>query len=177
MTATLLIPRPGPTEHAPYYARYIGRVPDGDLIALLRDQVIETSALLRGVSDDRANFAYAPGKWTIKEVVGHISDVERVMAYRALRFARKDATPLPGFDENAWGPAGEFGARTLGDLVEELQVVRAATIQLAKHLSQEALARVGTANGTPTSVRALLYIIAGHERHHAELLRERYLSA
>jgi hypothetical protein len=177
MSNHVAIPRPGATEHAPYYAKYIGRVPDGDLLELLRAQVMDTSALLRGVSDEQANFAYAPGKWTIKEVVGHITDVERVMSYRALRFARNDLTPLPGFDETAWGTNGNFAARTLDDLVEELQIVRAATIQFAKHLSDEALARVGTANGTPASVRALLYIIAGHERHHAELLRERYLSA
>jgi uncharacterized damage-inducible protein DinB len=172
---TLTIPRPKADEHSSYYSRYIDRVPDGDLVALLRDQLIETVALLRGVPADREDFAYAEGKWTIKEVVGHIIDVERVMSYRALTFARNDATPLPGFDENAWVPEGNFGARTLTDLVEEWQLVRAATVHFAKNLDAAMLARRGLANGQGVSVRALLYIIAGHERHHLALLRERYL--
>lgn len=171
---TSTIPRPKADEHSPYYARYIDRVPDGDLIALLRDQLMDTVALLRRVPTDREDFAYAEGKWTIKEVVGHIIDVERVMSYRALTFARNDATPLPGFDENAWVPAGNFGARTLTDLVEELQLVRAATVHFAKNLDAAMLARRGLANGQGVSVRALLYIIAGHERHHLALFRERY---
>ncbi len=169
------IQRPQPDEHNPYYGKYIDRVPEGDLVSLLREQVIDTVALLRGVSAERANHAYAPGKWTIKEVVGHLMDTERVMAYRALAIARNDKTNLPGFDENAWVPAGNFGVRTLDDLLEEFQVVRAATVQLAKHLDAEVLARKGTANGHPVSVRALFYIIAGHERHHVALFKEKYL--
>jgi hypothetical protein len=172
---TTTIQRPLADEHAPYYGKYIARVPDGDLVSLLRDQLMDTVALLRGVSPDRADFAYGPGKWSIKEVVGHMIDVERVMSYRALRFARNDATELPGFDENSWAVAAGSASRTLGDLLEEFQVVRSATIHLAKHLSADALARRGSANGQQVSVRALFYIIAGHERHHAELLRERYL--
>jgi hypothetical protein len=172
---TTTIQRPLADEHAPYYGKYIARVPDGDLVLLLRDQLMDTVALLRGVSPDRADFAYGPGKWSIKEVVGHMIDVERVMSYRALRFARNDATELPGFDENSWAVAAGSASRTLGDLLEEFQVVRSATIHLAKHLSADALARRGSANGQQVSVRALFYIIAGHERHHAELLRERYL--
>ena len=169
------IPRPKSDEHSPYYARYIDRVPDGDLVALLRDQLVDIVALLRDVPPDREDFAYGPGKWTVKEVVGHIIDVERVMGFRALWFARNDAAPLPGFDENTWVPEGGFGARTLADLVEELQIVRASTVYFATHLDSGVLARRGVANGQPVSVRALLYIIAGHERHHAALLRERYL--
>jgi hypothetical protein len=172
---TTTIQRPLADEHAPYYGKYIARVPDGDLVSLLRDQLMDTVALLRGVSPDRADFAYGPGKWSIKEVVGHMIDVERVMSYRALRFARNDATELPGFDENSWAVAAGSASRTLGDLLEEFQVVRSATIHLAEHLSADALARRGSANGQQVSVRALFYIIAGHERHHAELLRERYL--
>jgi hypothetical protein len=173
--STTTIERPQADEHAPYYGKYIARVPDGDLTSLLREQLMDTVALLRGVAPDRADFAYGPGKWSIKEVVGHMIDVERVMAYRALRFARNDKTDLPGFDENAYAQFSGAASRTLGDLLEEFQVVRSSTIHLARHLSAEALARRGSANGTPASVRALLYIIAGHERHHAELLRERYL--
>lgn len=173
--STMTIPRPGADEHVEYYSRYISKVPDGDLIAMLREQVMETVGLLRGLSDDQGNFAYAPGKWTIKEVIGHIADAERVFQYRALTFARAPGTSLPGFDENAWVPTGEFGRRTLEDLLEEFQVVRASTVQLARHLDDEMLTRRGSANGNDITVRALLYIIAGHERHHAALFRERYL--
>lgn len=168
------IQRPHADEHSPYYAKYIAQVPDGDLVSTLREQLIDTAALLRNAGD-RADYAYAPGKWTVKEVIGHISDVERVMSYRALRIARGDQTNLPGFDENTFGANANFGRRTVDDLLEELQVVRAATIHLAKQLDAEELARRGTANSHAISVRALFYIIAGHERHHAELLRERYL--
>jgi hypothetical protein len=174
MSSSMIV-RPQADEHSPYYGKYIGRVPDGDLTSLLQEQVDETAALLRTVSPDQADFAYAPGKWTIKEVVGHMADVERVMAFRALWFARADNTELPGFDENAWALRAGAPRRTIPDLLEEFQVVRSSTLHLAKHLSPEALAHRGTANGAPVSVRALFYIIAGHERHHVDLLRERYL--
>ena len=173
--STLTIPRPTADEHVEYYSRYISKVPDGDLIAMLRDQIVETVGLLHGLSDEQANYAYAPGKWTIKEVVGHIADAERVFQYRALTFARSPGTSLPGFDENAWVPAGEFGRRALADLLDELQVVRASTVHLARQFDEEMLKRRGSANGNDISVRALLYIIAGHERHHVALFRERYL--
>jgi hypothetical protein len=173
--STVTIPRPQANEHVEYYARYISQVPDGDLIAMLRDQIMETVSLLRGLPRAKGDYAYAPGKWTIKEVIGHLSDAERVFQYRALTFARAPGTALPGFDENAWVPAGNFGVRTLDDLLEEFQIVRAATVQLARHLDEETLKQRGTANGNEISVRALLYIIAGHERHHLALFRERYL--
>jgi hypothetical protein len=173
---TTTIERPQTDEHSPYYSKYIDRVPDGDLVSLLREQLMETVALLRDVSPAQAEYAYAPGKWSIKEVVGHMIDTERVMSYRALRIARNDKTDLPGFDENVFVANANFGSRTLGDLLEEFQVVRAATIHLAKHLDAEAAMRRGSANGHVVTPRALLYIIAGHERHHGALLRERYLS-
>jgi uncharacterized damage-inducible protein DinB len=176
MTSTTTIPRPQSDEHLAYYAKYIEKVPDGDLVALLRDQVMDTVALLRDLSDEQGNSAYAPGKWSIKEVIGHVIDTEKVMAYRALTFVRAPGTELPGFDENAWTPAGSFNARTIADLLEELEVVRATTAHFARHLDAEALTRRGRANGAEVSVRALLYIIAGHERHHVGLLRERYLA-
>jgi|SRR6185437_5577399 uncharacterized damage-inducible protein DinB len=166
---------PKADEHAPYYARYIERVPSGDLVTVLRDQSMETVALLRDVSPELANFAYAPGKWTVKEVVGHVIDSERIFAYRALRFARGDSTELAGFEQDPYVPAGNFGRRSLGDLLEELQVVRAATIHLVRHATDEVLSRRGIASGKEVTVRALFYIIAGHERHHVGLLRERYL--
>jgi uncharacterized damage-inducible protein DinB len=168
------IPRPASDEHDPYYGRYIDLVPNGDLIQLLGSQLRATVAALSKVPADREDFAYAPGKWTIKETVGHVTDAERVFAYRALCIARGDQSSFPSFDENAYVPNGEFASRTLGDLVEEMQAVRAATIQLAKHLSDAALARRGTASGKTITPRALFYILGGHERHHVALLHERY---
>jgi uncharacterized damage-inducible protein DinB len=174
--STMTIPRPQADEFFDYYGRYIAKVPDGNLISLLREQAVETVTLLQGLSPEQANYAYAPGKWTVKQVIGHISDAERIFAYRALRFARKDPTPLASFDENAYVDHADFTTRSLGDLLEELQVVRASTIHLARSMDTETLARRGVASGHEVSVRALFYIIAGHERHHADLLRERYLS-
>ena len=171
---TTTIPRPRADEHAPYYSRYIALVPDGDLVEMLRSQQLDTMRLLRPLSDERARHAYAPDKWTVKEVVGHLSDAERIFAYRALRFARADAQGLTGFDENAYVPAGRFNERTIGDLLDELAAVRAATIHLFRHLDDEALARRGAANNNPITVRAIAYVIAGHERHHVTILRERY---
>jgi DinB superfamily len=180
MTATTpltTIPRPGADEHSPYYATYISLVPDGNLIEMLQEQQQETVALLRGLSEKQALHAYAPGKWTIKEVVGHLSDGERIFCYRALRFARDDKQPLPGFEENAYVPAGRFNSRTLGDLVAEFVAVRAATVHLFRNLNETELARMGVANDNPITVRAIAYIIAGHERHHLGILRERYLKS
>jgi hypothetical protein len=167
--------RPDASEYAPYYDKYVQRVPDGDIAAVLRNQIAETAALLRTAPADRADSAYAPGKWTLKEVVGHMIDVERVMSYRALRFSRGDATDLPGFDENAFVANSNFSRRTLSDLVDELEAVRLATVHLAKHIDADALTRRGTANNMAVTVRGLLYIIAGHELHHVALIRERYL--
>jgi uncharacterized damage-inducible protein DinB len=175
-TPTVSITRPEAREHSEYYSRYIQRVPDGDVVALLREQLTDTVALLRDLSPERADSTYAPGKWTIKEVVGHLADTERVMAHRALRFSRDDKTDLPGFDENAYVANANFGRRTLGDLLEEFQAIRASTIQFASHLDVTEVTRSGKANGQPVSVRALIYIIAGHERHHVALIRERYLT-
>ena len=168
------ISRPAAAEYDPYYGRYIEKVPEGDLLRTLETQARETQALLAGLSDARALHRYAAGKWSIKQVVGHVADTERVYAYRALRFARADATALPGFDENAWVPAGTFDARSLADLAAELGAVRGATLALFRGLDAAALARRGTANDAAVSVRAIAWIIAGHERHHVALLHERY---
>jgi DinB superfamily len=166
--------RPAADEHAPYYGKYIALVPAGDLVEVLRSQEPELVALLQSFAGDAAERGYAPGKWTVKEVVGHLSDVERVMGYRALRIARGDATPLPGFDENAYTPAGAFGARTLDDLIDELLAVRAATVALFGGLPADAWERRGTFSDGPGTTRALACIIAGHTLHHAEILRTRY---
>jgi hypothetical protein len=175
MASATRIPRPNSDEHIAYYGKYVSLVPDGDFLTQLESEIGNTAALLRRAPADRADFAYAPGKWTVKEVVGHMADVERVMGFRALWFARQDAQALPGFDENAWVPSGNFADRSLSDLTDEFQTVRASTLALARGLDAATLTRRGTANGAQISVRALLYIIAGHERHHVGLLKERYL--
>jgi hypothetical protein len=168
--------RPEASEYAAFYAGYIAKLPGGDLLRTLEQQEKDTAALLGAVPQAKGDFAYAPGKWTLKEVVCHIADSERVFAYRLLRIARGDQTPLPGFDEQSWVPNAGCAERTLADLVAELRVVRAGTLALLRHLPAEAATRRGTANNVEVSVRALAWIIAGHERHHLALIRERYLS-
>lgn len=172
---TLAIPRPDPSEYAPNYQTYVTKVPEGNLLTILETQRQETQDLLASIPEGRALHRYAPGKWSIKEVVGHVTDAERVFSYRALRFGRGDRTPLPGFDEQVYAPAGNFDARPLPDLAAELDAVRQATIALFGGFDAEALARRGPANNQEISVRALAYVIAGHERHHLGILRERYL--
>ncbi|HEY9383371.1 MAG TPA: DinB family protein [Gemmatimonadales bacterium] len=174
MTAQRLA-RPDATEYAPFYAGYVAGVPEGDVLDLLERALEETTRLLGAVPEARGDFAYAPGKWTLKEVVGHVVDAERVFSYRALRFARGDTTPLAAFDENAWAPNSGARARTLADLLGEYRAVRAATLALLHSLPAGADLRRGTASGREISVRALAWIIAGHERHHLRLIRERYL--
>lgn len=174
MTATLA--RPAADDYAPYYGRYIDQVPDGDVLRLLEDQIADTAQLLGDIAEERASHRYAPGKWSIKEVVGHLSDAERIFAYRALRIARGDETPLPGFDQEPYVTAGNFDRRTLADLTAEFSSVRAATLTLFRGLDEEAFMRRGTASGVVFTVRALPYIIAGHERHHVTILRQKYLA-
>jgi uncharacterized damage-inducible protein DinB len=171
-----MIPRPDASEHLPYYGKYVDRVPDGDLLQTMRTQLDETLALVRGLPEERGGHRYAPGKWSIREVLSHVIDAERIFAYRALRIGRGDATPLASFDENAYAAASNADARTLADLAEELAHVRLGNLALFRSLDDEALARRGTASGGEVSVRALAWIIAGHERHHVALLRERYLA-
>ncbi len=170
----ITIPRPKPDEYPSHYQRYIDRVPDGDLLAHLERQTRETRALLSPLDPERARFRYAEGKWSITEVVGHIADAERIFAYRALCFARGDATPLPGFDENAYVPAARFDRRSLADVLDEATAVRAASVALLRSLDGPDLARRGVANEKTISVGALAYVIAGHELHHLQVLRERY---
>jgi uncharacterized damage-inducible protein DinB len=169
--------RPDPGEYNAYYDRYIALVPAGDIIALLSVQLDDTVALLRDLSEEQALHAYAPGKWTIKEVAGHVMDAERVFMHRALRFARGDATPLPSFDENAYAVAGGFNERPLASLVSEFTAVRRATVALLAGLTTESWELRGTASGFPVTVRALAWITAGHELHHRQILAQRYLAA
>jgi DinB family protein len=170
----LLIPRPAPTEYAPYYGHYVDLVGD-DLLGELRRTGEATHRLLGTLPESRGDFRYAPDKWSVKEVLGHVVDGERVFAYRALWFARRDATPVPGFDQDAWVPSGDFTRRTLRSLLDEHHAVRAATLALFENLPEEAWERAGIANDLRMSVRALAFVIAGHEAHHQGILRERYL--
>jgi hypothetical protein len=170
-----MIPRPTADEYVPYFGGYVNEVPPGDVLGILERQAVETQALLRGLPASRGAQRYAPGKWSIKEVVGHLSDTERIFTYRALCFARSERSPLPGFEEDDYVAAAGFDARPLADLARELETVRTATLALFRGLSDEALLRRGTANGKEFTVRAIPYVIAGHERHHVRVLRERYL--
>ncbi len=173
----MIINKPEATEYAPYYESYISLVPQGDILTILQEQLDETLKLLRDIPESQAGFRYAPDKWSIKELVGHIIDGERIFAYRALRFARNDSTPLPGFEQDDYIQNASFDDCTLSDLADELESVRRSSLFLFKHLNQEAWLRKGTANESEASVRALAYILAGHELHHRTILRERYLQA
>lgn len=165
---------PAADEYAPYFSRYIVLVPDGDLLDSLASAHADIVRRLRAVPAGRESHAYAPGKWTVREVVQHLSDVERVMSYRLLTFARGDRTPLPPFDENTWAPASQADARPLSQLVDEFDAVRAATVSLIRGVPGGAWANRGTMSGNPATPQALAFIIAGHERHHAAILAERY---
>jgi hypothetical protein len=167
--------RPPSDEYAPFYGRYIALVPEREVVEVLEEQATSMQAILATVPAARENYRYAPDRWSIREVVGHLADTERIMACRALRIARGDQNPLPGFDENAYVTHAAFDRRTLSSLGEELLAVRRASVALFGSLAPEAWARRGIANDAPVSVRALAYIIAGHELHHRRILAERYL--
>jgi uncharacterized damage-inducible protein DinB len=161
-------------EFLPYYGTYVALVEPGDVLASLEAQPNDTVAVVDAIGEERAGFRYAPDKWSVREVLGHMVDSERVFAYRALCAARGEAAALPGFDENAWVAGADFEQRTLGSLLGEFTAVRRATLALFRHLDDQALARRATANGAPVTARALAWIIAGHELHHRRLLDERY---
>jgi hypothetical protein len=167
--------RPGSDEYLEYYGRYIAKVPDGDIIETLSSQITGTGKFLRSIPESKGDHRYGPDKWSIREVIGHVSDCERVFAYRAMRFARADETPLPGFDENAYVANATFGTRSIDELVSEFEHIRHGSIHLLRGLDEAAWSRRGIANGAGISVRALAFILAGHELHHLELIRTRYL--
>jgi len=166
--------RPQASEYAPYYEKYVALVPDGEIVETLEAQLRETKLLLARLSEKEAEFRYAEGKWSVKEVLGHMSDQERVFAYRLLRIARGDQTPLAGFDQDDCVKRGNFSTRPLVELLEEFTAVRRATIALVQSLDEAAWSRRGVANQKEISVRAQAFIIAGHERHHRMVLQERY---
>lgn len=167
--------RPAPAECTSFHARYIAQVPEGDVLAALEGEGRIFGELLRSIPAGRERFAYAPGKWTVREMVGHVVDTERVLTLRALWFARGGA-PLPPFEENDWARSSNAGERPLADLIEDLDHVRRATLLLFRGFDAPALDRRGVASDFEFSARAMVWVTAGHAIHHRELLQARYLS-
>jgi hypothetical protein len=168
---------PERTEAAEYYFKYIDQVPAGDIRELLDIQRVEVGALLRGISEERSLYRYGPGKWSIRDVVNHLNDTERLFTFRAFWFARGFDSPLPSFDEGPAAVAANADSRGWSSLIEEFAAARAATTAFYRSLSPDSWTRRGTASGNPFTVRALAYLTAGHVTHHARILDERYLNA
>ncbi len=168
------IERPAPGEYHKAFERYVSLVPEADALPVLARQPAQVRAAMEKISGDRAGFRYGPDKWSIREVVGHFTDAERVFGFRAMTFARGDKTPLPGFEENDYAAIAGHDRYALPDLVAEFEALRASNVSMLAHLDPAAVARVGTANGSPVSVRALAFIMAGHVRHHLGVLASRY---
>ncbi len=177
MATVPLYNRPDPSEYAPYQKAYLDLVTEDDILRSLESQLTETVALFESLPESRGDYAYAPGKWRLKEVLGHIADTERVMSYRALRVGRGDTMPLAAFDQDAWVAHSASAQRNFRNLVDEMSAVRQATLSLFRSLDPAALLRRGSTDaGNPFTVRAIPYIILGHERHHLRIIRERYLT-
>ncbi|MEO8594416.1 MAG: DinB family protein [Candidatus Solibacter sp.] len=170
----LHVSKPPTAEYASYFGRYVDLVPEGEIAGTLASQMERTLNTLRQVSDEDSLKRYAAGKWSIREVVGHMIDAERIFAYRLLRFARNDQTPLSGFEQDDYIPAAQFDRRSWADLLEEFDVVRRSTLLMLRGLHEEAWQRMGVSNNHAMSVRAAAYVIAGHERHHMNVLRDKY---
>lgn len=168
-----MLSRPNSTEYAEFYRNYIARVPDAPILTFLAKQPGDYRQLLVGVSDEDAITPTAPGKWSIKQILGHVCDAERVMSYRALRFARGDEKELHGFEQDDYVREANSNSRSLDDLLTEFENVRKATLALFGSLPPEADMRAGVANGNRVTVRALAYIAAGHAQHHYEVLKAR----
>ena len=167
---------PTDTEYAEFYAGYVQRAQArGDVLAALSAQLDELQAALGNLSDDQALFRDAPNEWSIKEVVGHLNDVERVFSYRLLRVSRNDSTPLPGFEQNDYVRAAGFDNHPIKDLLQEFEYQRRANILAIQNMSDESSLRIGAASGHPISARALIYMLVGHVDHHMASLREKYL--
>lgn len=169
--------RPAPGDYAPYAEKYIVLVTGDDILDSLQSQRKQTATLFSGRSERDGNFRYAPGKWSVKEVLGHVADTERIFAYRAMRIARGDQTPLPGFEQDDYVRAARFNERKLQDLVDEYEDVRQASLALFRSLEADTWLRRGVASNNPVTVLALAYLIAGHELHHRNVLKEMYFPA
>ncbi len=172
----LKISPPQTDEYDAYYERYVSIVAGADIISAMQNQIAETLALLGKIDAEKADFRYADGKWSVKELVGHVIDTERIFAYRALRIARGDATPIEGYEQDDYIKNADFADCRLADLAEEFSSVRRANVLMFQNLSSDAWHRRGTANNKEISVRALAYICAGHEIYHTDILRQRYLA-
>ncbi len=168
--------RPDVSEYTPNYTTYISEAPEGNILTVLRRQGDEIQGMLASLPESMGGHRYAPGKWSIRELVGHLNDAERSFGHRAFRFSRRDAAPMPGFDEDAYIAASNYDVRTLADLGQEFGHLRAAALADFSHLSPEAWNFRGIANGREISVRALAFVLAGHAEHHLKILRERYLA-
>ena len=169
-----MIQRPQPDEYVPYYHTYIGKVPDGDVIALMEKLKESTYNLFSTMTDERANYAYGEGKWTLKQVLGHLIDTERTFAYRVLCFSR-NYVELPGFDQDIYVNNADFNSRSIQNLAEEFRVTRESNIYMISALTEEQLDRKGIASGNEATVRALVHMMPGHELHHLKIMKERYL--
>ena len=167
--------RPERNEYAAFYETYVSLVEETDIVSALEKNLNELQNLLAEVSEEKASYAYAEGKWSVRELLGHLIDGERVFSYRALRISRDDQTPLASFEENSYVANSNFSRAKLADLIEEFSLLRRSNILFFKNLNDEAWFRTGTASEEAVSVRALAYIMVGHVRHHANILRERYL--
>jgi DinB superfamily len=174
LTPAFLVARPQPDEYAPYYERYISLVPGEDILGALDQQRRQTMMLLCSRDEADGDYRYAPGKWSAKEVLGHVCDSERIFAYRALRIARADATPLASFEQDDYVKNGPYAQCKFTDVVEDFIAVRRATISMLRYLDEAAWVRRGVASGKEVTVRALAYMIAGHELHHRKILEEKY---
>src|SRR5579862_2968036 len=175
--AAFAIARPEPGEYAPYYDRYISLVLGSDILETLDAQRRQTMLLLSGREESEGSFRYAPDKWSAKQVLGHVCDTERIFAYRALRIARGDRTPIEGFEQDDYVRNGPFHELPISELIDDYLAVRRATLTLLRNLDEPAWLRRGIANKNEVSVRGLAYIVAGHEVHHRRILEERYFSA
>jgi hypothetical protein len=169
----MTITRPAASEFASFYAGYIGKVPDSGPASLMTDQIGQLERL-RSLPEEKGNYRYADGKWTVKELIGHVADAERVFSYRLTRIARADQTPLAGFDENAWAATAPHARRPLASVVDEMIAVRRSTLALIDSLDETSVGNTGVANNNPVSARAICWIMAGHTKHHLDILAERY---
>jgi hypothetical protein len=176
LVTPLSVPRPEPGEYSPYYDRYISLIPGTEILATLESQRRQMMLLLSGRDEADGDFRYAPDKWSAKEVLGHVCDTERIFAYRALRIARGDRTPIEGFEQDDYVRNGPFAQLPIAEIIEDYIGVRRATLTLLRNLDEPAWTRRGIANKNEVSVRALAYIIAGHELHHRRILEEKYFS-
>ncbi len=171
------LPRPHPSEHAEYYGRYVAEVPDGDILETLRDQLGDTLRLLQGLSEQQETYRYAEGKWSLREVVGHLVDTERVFAFRALTMARSAGADLPAMDQDEWTASSNANERTLDDLGAEWAALRRANVHFFAALDDEDGKKVGRASGYDFTVRSFPWLIAGHELWHRSLIARDYLKA